>query len=223
MLIQHISDTHGKLLTINSNCDIVVHSGDFLPDMNSRFNNRDLTIENFQSQWLHSVSKKLKGALRNKPFLFCGGNHDFLHGNEIEKILKAYDIDAYCLNDKIIEINNVKFYGFPYIPYIFGNFNYEADAETLRNKTLNMCKDINNKYLDVLVCHAPPYRILDKAQDGVNYGNPYLINHFENTLNAHDRPKWIMCGHIHSSNGINTEWICNVSNAATVSHNIEIH
>ena len=110
MIISHISDTHGKDFPLTGKYDIVVHSGDLLPDNNSRFKNRELSTIDFQSQWLHNKARKIKGELKSKPFLFINGNHDFVDGVNIEKILRAYDIDAYCLNDKIVEIDNFKFY-----------------------------------------------------------------------------------------------------------------
>ena len=224
MKITHISDTHGTYnFTIPTDSDIVIHSGDFLPDYKFRNKCRDLSVVDFQKQWIHSKAKKIKGSFKDKYFLFCSGNHDFVDGYEVEEILRNYDINAYCIDNQVLKIFDFKFYGFPYIPYIYGNWNYECSNDVLRNKTLEMVNRIKGQKIDVLVCHCPPYQILDSVIDMVeNVGNLHLKNHFEYNLPIEDRPKWIMCGHIHCSNGIHTEWICNVSNAATTVHNIII-
>src|SRR5690606_18255327 len=96
------------------------------------------------------------GQLNNKPLFFISGNHDFIPHDKMETILRNHDIEAYSLDNKLIKYNDFKFYGFPYIPYICGDWNNELNTDQMRSKADQMVSDIKNQDIDILVTHSPP-------------------------------------------------------------------
>jgi hypothetical protein len=68
--------------------------------------------------------EKFKEWIGEVPFLFVLGNHDFISPEHVETQLCANEIKAINLTNKLVNFEGDKFYGFPYVPYINGNFNY---------------------------------------------------------------------------------------------------
>lgn len=222
MRLLHISDSHSKFLEIKGNFDMVVHSGDFFPD-NKLYKSTIEPDHIFQIKWLNHNLKNLKKQINNKPYLFTLGNHDFVKAEIVENFLRNNGVDAYSLEDKIVKVNDFTFYGFPYIPYICGTFNYERDHDSMRKEVINLTKNIKGQQIDFLVAHAPLHGILDKTYDGRHIGNNILLDYLTYKVDKSDLPKWYLCGHVHDSYGISTEHFINVSNAATTHNIIEVH
>jgi Icc-related predicted phosphoesterase len=227
MRICHVSDLHGNFKRLNGVFDIVVSSGDLLPNRESYVSKgRRNFEESFQYNWIKDNIEKFKDLLDGKPFLFINGNHDFLHPDSIVDLLRQNDINAISLEDKIINFNGINFYGFPYIPYIHGGFNYEKMDKDMVKEIDKMIENINNSSgVEVLVAHAPPHQILDKAFDRLNngprYGNVALLNAMDYKLNVKG-PEIVCCGHIHQSHGVMIKNGVLYSNAATTQQIIEI-
>ena len=127
MRLLHISDTHGKFPKLEGRFDTVVHTGDFFPNSVNVYSSNKTAEMLFQEEWLERQATNVKNWLRGYPFLFVLGNHDFIMPHRMEELLNLYGIKTYSLHEKVITHENVNFYGFPYIPYINGMWNYECD------------------------------------------------------------------------------------------------
>lgn len=220
MLINHFSDSHGGNLNVFGKADIVVHSGDFLPD--PPFFATKESAAQWQSNWLNNKAKEYKLYINNKPFIFCSGNHDYLDGEEVELILRNYNINATCINDKHFTFNDIKFYGFPWIKYINGYFNYELSDNGMNIKCDELKEALSNSYTNVLVAHGPMTNGLC-VEGTKDYGNKIL----EDALLSLDKesvPDTMLVGHIHLAKGIKFRYDLNmlIVNSATTSHIIEI-
>lgn len=213
----HISDTHGRLPTLIGNFDVVVHSGDMSPNFS-----RDSTETQKEMYWWEENVERVKEWLQGTPFLFTLGNHDFLNGFWLEGMFRSHGIEAYCLHDRIVSLNNVNFYGFPYVPPINGSYNFECYADEMDEHLRKMSAAINKTYVDVLVAHCPPYNCLDLSESGKHYGNTQLGTLLDYQTQRDMMPGYLLCGHIHAAHGITIRNGLLVSNAATVQQILEI-
>lgn len=238
MKILHFSDSNGfryrqesgevisLFPTIKEEFDIVVCSGDFYPNLHWGSNRKKELVKQeieYQNKWFISQLKPFKEFIQNKPFLWSSGNHDWA---EPVSILNQNGIEAYDLDNKVIEFAGLSWAGFPYIPLINNNWNFEKDSNEMRQEVQKFLDRLKaaNKFdsLDVLVCHCPPNGILDNDEGrGGHLGN----SHMANALNYQftNRPKLYLCGHVHEQAGkieMLDEMI--VSNAATTWNIIDL-
>lgn len=222
MRIMHISDTHGEFSELNGRFDIIVHSGDFFPNSKNLFSGNKKQEINFQENWLYSKINAIKDFTENLPFLFILGNHDFINPDKMEEILKENNINAINLTNKFIKFSDVTFYGFPYIPYIKGFWNYEKTYQDMEKEVNKMSNIINSQeYLDVLVSHSPIYKILDRSFSNENIGNAALANAIDyGTIK--NLPTYLLCGHCHEDYGVTLKEKMIISNAATTQNIIKI-
>lgn len=211
--IIHISDNHSVLIPLPEG-DIVLSSGDFLPNASRGKVNIEV---GFQSRWVELEAERIKTWLGGRPFLFCGGNHDFI---DPCPILQQHGINAINITNQVVEHQGIVFYGFPYIPFIAGEWNYEKllpDMNVELKKMLDTIQD-SKKTVDVLVTHAPPYGICDFYM-GSHLGNTLLTN-----LLSYEQlsplPAYLCCGHIHQAQGFANIFGVEVSQAATVVHQL---
>lgn len=217
--ICHISDTHGHFPELLGSFDVVVHSGDFFPNFTDISKDLDAA---YQHDWLKSNLPFIKKWLGPHTLLFTLGNHDFLDPSLMEKELKKHKISAKCLHDKVVDFNEYSFYGFPYVPYINGSFMYERQFPEMQQEVDKMVKIVNSKHVDILVCHAPPYQTLDKAQNFQNYGNLAMANAIDYKIDEGRMPTHYLCGHIHNARGLKLRNQLLVSNAACYQQIIEV-
>jgi Icc-related predicted phosphoesterase len=211
MKICHISDTHGSLPRLNGDFDIIVHSGDILPDIS--FNKTHAMMG--QMKWLEENLIKIKEWINNKLFLFIPGNHDFLNPDLISQVLRSESIRNINLTNELITYEGIRFYGFPYVPTINGFWEYEANSIEMNKKVDQMMEND----MDIIVAHAPLYKILDRTTGNEHIGNNILNNAFE----IHGKqPMYYLHGHCHEANGIEFKHNILVSNAAMTQHIIEI-
>lgn len=225
MRIAHISDTHGGFPTLPKNVDIVVHSGDFIPNgryltLNSRVN---LEMElNIQAQWLERKGRKIREWLGGRKFLFCCGNHDFVCPVEI---MQSFGIDAHSITEKEYTFEEKTFYGFPYIPYIDGMWNFERTAFEMSKEAETLRETLKHIPVDILVSHCPPHGVLDYVVnmygDRHHLGNTFMASMFSWDTDV-PKPKTLLCGHVHESHGVQYAFDMLVSNAATVVNIINI-
>jgi Icc-related predicted phosphoesterase len=216
MRIIHISDTHGTFPTLPEG-DLVVHSGDFCPNA-SRGN---LQIEpSFQTNWLRTRVETFREWLGGRPLLLCNGNHDFVLAAQV---LADLGVNAIDLTNKFVAFQGINFYGFPYIPFIAGEWNYELMPQDMVDEMRRMRLKLADAPapVDILVAHAPPWGICDfDPKYKQHFGNSVLTNslvygQFE------PAPKHIFSGHIHQANGYDEILGVKVSQAGTVIHVIE--
>jgi Icc-related predicted phosphoesterase len=227
----HISDTHSTFPKLPGTDEIVVCSGDFFP--NSTRGIREIE-ENYQTQWLIENLPTFKKWIGNRKFLFCSGNHDFI---DPCRILQQEGIRAVNITNTWREHNGISFYGFPYIPWIAGEWNYECHVPEMQRNVAKLKEVIATKGVDVLVAHCPPYGILDAdfvIKDDNNIIVPKWAEHCGNrsltNLLSYEmeeiprelRPRYLLCGHMHGHYGrINTLGVT-ISQAATRTHVVEI-
>jgi len=207
--ILHISDTHGLLPELRTGADIIVHSGDFLPN---RTRGVRAIEEPFQAQWIRDNADRLKAWLGGRPFLFCQGNHDFI---DPVPELKEAGINAIDLTMQyIVEHNGVRFFGFPWVKYFTGEWNWEAEERDIV-RHLRLVPPV-----DVLVTHGPIYGVLDQNIYRTRCGSQALKDFLRDVPTP---PKYVLHGHIHEAAG-HTGWSRGiiVSNAAGIQQVWEI-
>jgi len=216
--IMHVSDTHGKFPPLNGDYSIVVHSGDFFPDFHGK---RPNAAQGEHYDWLVSKTLVMKQWLKGHPFLFCLGNHDALNADMMENFLNSEGIKAINLHDRISSFDNINFYGFPYVPAINGNYNYEALEKEMTEQVDRMVEAINKTYTDVIVAHAPIYGTLDEYH-GRHIGNVSMANALDYKIEKDMMPHVFMCGHLHETCAITMRGELLVSNMATSQCIIEV-
>lgn len=193
MKILHISDCQGDLGKFEKAClnesDIVVDSGDLLPNIlhdgtNSGSKEDDIR---YQEKFLDANKHRIIRLLKNRPFIFVQGNHDWIWLDRLN-----YD-KLYQLNNSSITINNYKFYGFPNIPHMKQWNNYTE--YTKFGEILNKIPIDTN----ILVTHTPPKDILDYTNHD-QAGHTGIENLREKIRQT--KIKLHLFGHVHESNGI---------------------
>jgi Icc-related predicted phosphoesterase len=207
MKILHFSDSHGNLhpgiLELAGEVDVVVCSGDLMP--NGRFRADRGMNQIMQPEWLTSKNTVRFFQSLKKPLLFCSGNHDFV---DPCPILSTYGVDAVNLDGKLATVQGVRFYGFPWIPYIQGEWAFEATPTEMHQRIRSI-----EWPLDVLVSHAPIVdQLSSKGKNGHSFGNVALFNHVSYEVEA--TPKAVLSGHCHGASGLVTVGGCQMSNAA---------
>ncbi len=238
MKILHFSDCHGfrhrqesgeiisLFPTIKEEFDIVVCSGDFFPNLHWGANRKKELVKEeieYQNKWFISQLKPFKQFIQNKPFLWSSGNHDWA---EPVSILNKNGIEAYDLDNKVIEFAGFSWYGFPFIPMIQNNWNFERDSNDMRKEIQKFIDRLKyaNKFdgLDILVAHSPIANILDLDEGrGGHLGNSHMANAL--SYQFLKKPRAYLCGHIHAQ-GHKIEMLDEmiVSNAATSWNIIEL-
>lgn len=223
MKIAHISDNHSKLIPFpNEEFDVIVHSGDFLPNNRGRDRLDRTTEVRYQNNWLVHHEKQLVKWIGDKPFLFCAGNHDY---TDPTVLMRKFGINAINITNAPYTFKGVNFYGFPYIPWTGAFWNYETFPNEMTEKVATLVQYINDGLVDVVVAHCPPYMYLDEAH-GQRFGSTGIDNAFKYQVKK--LPKHYLCGHIHESNGFidypsaDAPEKMRISNAATTVHIITI-
>jgi len=220
MRIAHIADNHGYFPDFPGEFDFVVHSGDLYPysnngrDINKNRTKKQREIE-FQRDWIIKRIDTINDWLRRKPLLYCAGNHDFFNPCEL---LNKKGIDATDLTNKNIDYAGYKWYGFPYVNYLKGEWNWELDQGELWQQT-QWLMDKMGSNTEILVAHNPMYGVLDGV-DGIHIGNTFLQNAITYRKTS---IRLLLSGHIHESPGF--VWLekmnLAVSNAAGTSRIIK--
>jgi len=201
MKICVISDTHTKHKKFRHiegipECDVLVHCGDFT------WTGKYWEVNNFMRWFLDQPAKHK---------ILISGNHEetFDRGHKSYNP-SAYHLVAGCteenfhyLQDSAVTIDGVKFYGTPWTPRFYDwAFNgipdkdlpYQAGGVSLTEMYSRIHEDTN-----VLICHGPPYDILDRSENGdVRTGSVEIRRVTQKLLNL----RLYLCGHIHESRGV---------------------
>lgn len=210
----HISDTHSTFPTINKQAEFVVHSGDFFPNFKSWINGFLVEEANNQKAWIINKIDDIKYQLQDRDYLFIPGNHDFLHPEILQDILVSNGINAINLSEKLVSHKGLNFYGFPYVPYIEGRWNYEKFSGPMDDEFDKVLAIMNSTKVDILVCHSAPAGVLDVAHNE-HLGSTIITNGIFYKLARDMMPSHVLFGHIHESNGIEKIEGITFSNAAT--------
>ena len=181
MKIILISDTHCRHREVTvPNGDILIHSGDF----SGRGNPYE--VEDFL-EWFTSQPHTNK--------IFIAGNHDLSFEDKpawLKDMLGKIAPNIFYLEDSLVTIDDVKFYGSPWQPEFHDwAFNLVRGPE-LAEKWAKIPLDTN-----VLITHGPAYSYLDYTIFGhKNVGCHDLLERIKEV-----KPQIHTCGHIHHSHG----------------------
>ncbi len=202
----HLSDTHGSMPPLVGDFDVVVHSGDFCS--NRTFGIRSIE-ETYQPHWLTEKAPKLRAWLGSKPVLVCSGNHDYA---DVALHLRAAGINAHSLDNALVDINGVSFYGFPWTS-TFYDWNWMCGPREMAHHLTPAVELMEQGGIDVFVSHGPMYGVLDRNSDGERCGSTVVREVMQSVRHL---PRAFLCGHIHESHGLQA-WSRGmlVSNAAT--------
>lgn len=204
MRILHISDTHGTWpIPETDGYDVVVHSGDVLP--NFSFGVSVVEVAR-QPLWIAKHAKDIPEGYRRTPVVVCLGNHDYV---DPTPALREAGIDARLVQDEVVEVLGVRFWGHPWTPR-FCDWNYNCSLEEMSRRLRPLHAALDDGRVDVLVSHGPMRRVLDRNRQGERCGCPLLRDVL---LTCGHLPKAMLCGHIHESAGVK-DWARAGPNAA---------
>ena len=222
MRICHISDTHSGLPPLYGRYDIVLHTGDFLPNSHHVSTGNRVREAEFQLQWVKDHAAELRQWLQGQPFLFILGNHDFCSPEMLEELLRSLGIDAHNITEKVYPFKDVTFYGFPYVPAINGMWNYEREVPEMETEVEKLVEALNKNHVDVLACHSPIHGTLDLSMGNLVLGSTVITNALDYKVEKEMLPKFYLHGHIHEAHGMSVRNGMVISNAATTKHIIEV-
>lgn len=201
MRILHVSDTHGPIpwKDLPDDFDVLVHSGDWMPDRHSM--DRDYVIQ-YQMDFLRHEAACVAAWLKDRPLVFCAGNHDRLSEAYMERELREHGVNAYAPGHHGAKVLGVRFFGLREIPCDEGHFEGEYPPRQLSIVTTITCGFIWRD--DILVAHCPPEGPL--AGDSVHkWGNVELADILHEDADDSPEYQWapqlILCGHIHACGG----------------------
>lgn len=226
MIIAHISDTHGRFPKLPKKTELVVHTGDLIPNTSRGEVEKEIP---FQRRWMQERLPIFQKWLDGRPLIFLSGNHDFLP--DPLQFLRDSGSEVYDITNSFCTLNNLKFYGFPYIRYICGEWNRELHGQDLANKVRQL-KDMLLTKVDILCSHIGIYGILDNSKVfrkkihgkptiellGSSEGSNQLADLFSYDLDPSNWPKLMLHGHHHAHHGCSSLGQMTISNAATTLH-----
>ena len=180
-----IGDMHHNLDFEIDPCDLLLIAGDLCP----AYHNAYLSID-LQASWLQ---KDFTSWLCGQPVKECVaifGNHDWIGEIARHRIPIMPDNFRY-IQDESIKLFGLKIYGTAWsLP--FNNW-----AFSLPEKRLKIYWDNIPDTTDILLCHCPPYEIMDKTGSGSHIGSKTLL-----TRVMEIKPKIVVFGHNHNGYGI---------------------
>ncbi len=179
--IDCISDLHGHRPKLPGG-DLLIMAGDYTA-------HDSLEEINEFEKWM--------GNLNYKKIIYISGNHDNIYATREssfgEKIEFLFDQSTTYTKPNTIHSLNI--YGTPWTAWFPGvNPKYTASMrpeDHLSDKFNHIPED-----LDILICHGPPYGILDENDYRVHCGSIALMRAIERA-----QPKYVIFGHIHEQGG----------------------
>jgi uncharacterized protein len=135
-------------------------------------------------------------SMLNKPLFYVMGNHNNSSIYAEDGKTSGYPEGCINLNDKIIVFKNVILMGLEgSMKYSGGAFQYTEMQMAWKINRLKprllLNKLFKKKYLDILVTHAPPYKIHD-AEDLCHRGFKCFNKFIDKYM-----PRFLLHGHIH--------------------------
>jgi len=203
MKLWHISDTHmhHHQLVVPPDVDIVVHSGDASNWLDPYRNESELRAF---IDWFAALPIPTK--------VFVPGNHD----TSLEKGLITRDLiesrKIHLLINEEKEIGGLRFWGSPFTPR-YGNWSYMKDRGTINRLWENIPEGI-----DVLVTHGPPYGVLDATYNYQNKVELVGCSALRKRV-AKVSPRFMLFGHVHSTEDIRNAGTRTVSELPTIFSN----
>lgn len=144
-------------------------------------------------------------SILGKPLFYVFGNHQIDTLYTENGIKKGGPEGCINLDNRIIEHNGILIGGLEgSMRYSCGNYQYtdfQMFSKINRMKPrLYFNKIFKKRYIDILITHAPPYKIQD--QDDLPHIGFKCFNKFIKSYS----PKFLIHGHIHTY-GVNNDWI----------------
>jgi Icc-related predicted phosphoesterase len=215
MIIRHISDTHGLFPISTQPFDLTVHSGDIFPEQGHTIRENSA----YQNNWFKSNKNEIIDNLQDKPLIYIHGNHDFAK----YELIQSHIPNAIDLNNRFHKINDINFYGFPYVPWCGWDCNQLHDAD-MADKIREVANKLNENPAQIFLSHGPMKGILDNEIR--KFGCVRLNDMFHYKVKVDNLPTHFLHGHIHESSGTQIVFFQDkkmfVSNAATSQHYIKI-
>lgn len=173
-----ISDNHGQTNIKIPDGDVLIHCGDF----SARGTMEDVIKMNSWMGKITNVRRKILGV----------GNHDGFTEKE-KTFSKALMTNAELLIDEPFDINGLSCYATPWQPN-YKNWSYNVELPLTRYELF--CRIPNDT--ELLLCHCPPFGILDKGFKEDHAGDKMLLKRIRELKKL----KYCFFGHLHSSRGI---------------------
>jgi len=178
MKICAISDTHGKEAWLDlPKGDILIHCGDF--------HITSLAELEYANRWFGRQSFRYK--------CFVAGNHDTYIEHIGKEVAKSLFTNVIYLENELIEIEGLRIYGSPYVPYS-NNWSFMYQRCSLEAKNIWSKIPYN---LDVLITHGAIYGVLDRNSSDIRCGCEVLAREI-----MKKKPKRHLFGHIHGNGGL---------------------
>ena len=148
MKIYAISDLHGRLEGLDpKGVDLVLVAGDFAPMHGWSAGDID-----YQVCWINATLREWIGGYPNTQFRLIPGNHDLFAQNSDFLPDVRLPKNAKLLIDQADEVDGLRIYGTPWVPYINGSWAFEEMCPgQLREKFEKIPSG-----LDILLTHTPP-------------------------------------------------------------------
>lgn len=184
-----MSDTHGlhrRMRTIPS-ADLVIHAGDF-----STIGTKAEALDFIE--WFCDLPHRHK--------VFIAGNHDTA---VLGHTISGLPDNCHYLEYNSVTIEGIKVYGMPF----FWDMGDPAEPSELDRLD-------DEREIDLLVSHQPPYGVLDYDDHYGHYGSIRLLH---KCLKL--KPKYHVFGHIHQSYGQREEEGITFINAALLGTHLE--
>lgn len=178
-----------------------------------------MEVRNFRD-WFKQQPAKYK--------IVVAGNHEETFDETHEKYyfrakeLITNDKEIIYLENQSVVIDGVKFYGTPWTPYFYGwGFNGIVDGDMpfrcngtrpLREVYSNIPEDTN-----VLICHGPPYDLVDRNAEDGRCGSVEMRRVVEQMMFL----RLYLCGHIHEARGHDQSGGTHFINASTLARDYE--
>lgn len=199
----HISDTHMNhdQLIVPEGVDMVIHSGD-ASNWQDPFRNES-ELRSFVD-WF--------AALPIPHKVFVPGNHD----TSLEKGLVSRklieDLGIHLLINDEVSIGGLRIWGSPFTPR-YGDWSYMR-----ARGTINRIWDTIPEGLDILVTHGPPYGVLDATYNIQSRVEMVGCSALRKRV-AKVAPRFMMFGHVHSTDDIRNAGTRTVSGLPTTFSN----
>lgn len=188
-----ISDSHmmHKHLEIPE-CDILVHTGDF--SRRGKF----FEVRDFM-WWFEKQPARYKVCI--------AGNHELSFDPTQNKYsatirdMLAKHKDIIYLENEAVKIEGIKFYGTPWSPHFCDwafNGLRDKDVPFERGRALTEIYSHIPEDTNILLCHAPPYDLVDRNLEGRRCGSVEMRKVVDKMPLL-----WLyLCGHIHEARGV---------------------
>jgi Icc-related predicted phosphoesterase len=166
------------------NVDVFIHAG-------------DLMYHGTESEWYGRVEslKSVKADLK----LYVPGNHDLFvqhyTGPANQDLRRMADVRMLGTHPKYLSYelrNKMRVLGLPHVTELPG-WAFNDTEERLYRMAEAIVEDYQNKKIDIVVTHSPPFGILDGSHWGVKAWN---------YLRVALKPEIWICGHIHENYGV---------------------